>query len=233
MNKINKILLTATVAAASVTLPACSDNDDSHTYLYGPFEEFANIESNSESAVNFLVYDEEDKTTLTLECYQTELVDPQVYPTGSRVLITYNITSAITSPNPMVEAIHLTNITKAYMAPIETALPSDFTPENVQFTLVGTEPYKTGNYINMKVSLPAARERSFICVMKSEEGGVPSLQLLTSVIREADADYAGKREIYPVSIDISNVWDQTNSNTLDLIMNTTNFGNDSKFNFMR
>lgn len=206
-------------------LTSCSDDsEDRFDYFYGPYTEFADIETIDGSTVTYSVYPDNSDLEITFVSYQSNYIKPEETPVGSRVFLSYNITSQVTSPNPDQQAIQLIGCQEALMADVVDKEPEASTIEDAKFYIVGT-PYRGGKYANIECTLPGQEKRSFICYLDPAtlNSSLPQLYLKAKTqqpAESANADSEIKTTFYPISIDLSKVWAKTGATAVSLNVET-------------
>lgn len=204
------ILLTILISAIS---SGCTKGSEP-SYLYGPCYDFANIESYTSSEVYFRTAAPNTDLYGTLLGYWEGVFSPEKYPVGTRVMITYNVNSAITSPDPSVSAIQLTDVAFAHeVTPVE-AEQADCTVGTEKATVI--QHYRGGNFINFLIRLPYARKREFTCRYDKTATDTDNLQLyLTSEISDdSTSENDPETQLYPISIDITSLRETTSFRTM-------------------
>ncbi|MDE6100585.1 MAG: hypothetical protein K2G01_06025 [Paramuribaculum sp.] len=222
--------LTLLLALFLTAISSGCTKESEPAYFYGPCYDFANIESYTSDEIYFTAFAPNSDLSGTLMGTWESISAPEKYPVGTRVLITYNVTSAITSPDPSVSAIQLTDIAAADVVIPKEADPDSCTVGSEKATLV-MQPYRGGNFINFMIRLPKANDREFICNYDMTASDADPVQLyLTSKIRaNTQTDEETSVALYPVSIDISSI--RETAGNKGLIVNLAVDEGSSAFNF--
>lgn len=200
---LSTLSLLATILLSAISSGCTKGSEPS--YLYGPCYDFANIESYTSSEVYFRTAAPNTDLYGTILGYWEGIFSPEKYPVGTRVMITYNVNSAITSPDPSVSAIQLTDVALAHEVTPVGAAQTDCTVGSEKATVV--QHYRGGNFINFLIRLPNVREREFICRYDKTATDTENLQLyLTSKINDSStSDNDPETRLYPISIDITSL----------------------------
>lgn len=216
----------ALVATVLLTLTACGDDDDD-SFLSGPYSDFVNVTSNSTSGVVFETYARDTDVEIELFSPDYQLVDDTKYPVGSRAFITYNVTSLISTPGPEYMPIQLLDIRQAYTPELER-VPADQCSAGTNRLFVTGTPYRTGNYINLVVSAPTVADRTFKVQLDEStlETGRLKIYLSSTVTGDEDTE---KSDIYPVSFDMDQLWDNPTVTQIDMIVCTGTDGSTTTY----
>lgn len=217
-NKLIKRLALPTIIA--VALSSCVKNSEP-TYFSGPYHDFANVTAYNGNTMLLEVFGVNSETATTISSDETTFVKPEKYPVGSRVLVTYNLTSDIVSTIPNVIAIQLTEIQKAITPEITTvAEPST---GRVAITVL-EQPYRAGKYLNLRASLPKRTDYEYSCTVSetSLASSRPQIYIAINHPENADQTATSDDEEYmtcPISVNLSPVWQSIAGKEFDIHIN--------------
>lgn len=220
-SKLKTTLCTLTFAIAVLSLTSCDDSEDSNYYYYGPYYDFADIKSFDGSTVYYTAMAPNGNEVVDLCSYQADFVDDEEMKPGTRVYMSYSLTSEVTSPDPDVIAVQLMAIERACMAGVTVELPENV--EAVKF-YVNTLPFRTGRYVNLTTTIAKADGREFICYLDPSTAHSDNPQLyLRATADKPQAERADKVEsvMYPVSINLDQLWSMTSADRVTLNIATT------------
>lgn len=157
--KLKKIFGLLTVAFAALSLTSCLGSDDNggvSGYVSG--SDFADVDGYSTNRVTFTV-DTEAGGTVILYAEQNGKIDPEKFPAGSRVYLTYQMTLGQDLTLPVkVDIMSTVGVT--------TVRSSQGTEEDCKLdypSFVVNKIYRTGDYVNMLVQVRKDPNRTWHC----------------------------------------------------------------------
>lgn len=193
---------------------ASCTSSDSPSYFYGPIYEFGNINTMNDNYVIFAIQQRNSSQTAYIKAFEPSLVDPTVYPVGSRVMLVYNITSDITSTGSAETNIQLTDLYKAFTPAITKVPATDCNIGTVQLNLLG-DPYRAGRYLNIR-ALTLTGNYTYTCTADEATlaGGTPHIYIAVTDAAPATPQQQAtqsraddKYSETPISIDLTPIWD--------------------------
>lgn len=191
-----KPILGAFALLITATFSSCLGDDDDNTLSQGSGSDFANLTSLDGASATFTVTTVEDKT-VNIYCNEGTLINPQTYPIGSRLFITYGFQPGQDTNLPV--KVTLKSVRPVATIPAESAPAADCKLDYPAFVIAG-QPYLAGPFINLQVNINRGTNRVWKCLINEEtsKGDVANLYLTYT---ETSYEPIGTAEY--ISIDVS------------------------------
>jgi len=192
--KLSKIIFTIAATFSAIGLTACNDEDNNAGIVTGA--DVAVIEEYSPSTVTFGV-ETTNGSTVLLQSPQNAIFNPDDYPVGSRIYITYSMMLGQTE-SPIL--ITLSSARPVTTISIEQVSSDECKLDYRSFTI--NPIYLAGNYINMVATIEKGKDRIWRCLMDTEnsKNRIANLYLTTQA---ESTEYVGTTAV--VSINVANL----------------------------
>lgn len=203
-NFLKTTLTLLAVGMAAAGFSSC-DSDDDDFKIAGPFYDFASVKSYTNSTVLLNAFIPNSNNELALEATYLNIVSPDEFPAGTRVLMTYNTNSQLNDGLPSeTTKVQLIGLTKALtLTPAETAT-DDCTTGTFEGRMY-LAPYRTGTFINFLMAANDLGPRAQFEALVDKA----SLATQTPHIYIKGTPGEGNAtddNSYPISVDIASLW---------------------------
>lgn len=220
-NFLKATLLPLVALGSALGFSSCG-NDDDPFKIAGPFYDFATVKSYNTSTITLDAYVPNSNDDVALSADFLNIVKPEEYPAGTRVMMTYNTNSQLNDGLPSeTTKVQLISLNKALtLVPVETEAGECTTGDfNGRLSIA---PYRTGGYINFLFygqDLGPRAQYTALLDKASLATDTPHIYVnATEGEGESSAD-----NCYPVSVDIASLWNNHSYKAITIHIKSLNY----------
>lgn len=200
-----------------------SCGDDEPTAGIEIYQDVMTFDGNRDGCIHLLFQAIDDSEPI--DVYSPGSLSGEGVEPGLRVLVTYSLPTDRTYPSP--GQIQLRSIGRVSTPQIETATDIP-TADDLNPIYVNTL-YRTGHYINLRATMPKVTGRTYqVCV---DESSLSTGTAVLTIDTEVPQGATGYDALSVMSVDISEIWDRSDIQAIDVTINNSNNIYRRKFTF--